>query len=120
MSMRPKAMTPEAFEIMPDGRQICNETPAGRIEYRARTLFMRKRQGDLCRWCGMWMHKDETTFDHDSRRNGRQDDRVAILKDGKMKWINAAVHALCNGARGSRIQFTREEADNAKRKDQQV
>lgn len=93
-----------AITTMPDGKEICSPTGSGAREYRRRTLAMRARQGELCRWCGMWMPEDETTFDHDDRRTkGRRDDRIVVL--GKRK--NAAVHKLCNGERGSRAQLTK-------------
>lgn len=93
-----------SYETMPDGREICTETPAGKREYRARTLVMRWRQGELCRWCGQWMAEDETTFDHDNRRGaGRRDDRIEVL--GKRQ--NAAVHKLCNQERGSQARLSK-------------
>jgi DNA repair photolyase len=104
-------MTEQPWVTFPDGREICHLTAAGKREYRNRTLKMRKRQGELCRWCGEWMREEETTFDHDARRNGRQDDRAEIKdpETGKVRWLNAAVHKLCNGMRGSRPQLTRSE-----------
>ena len=91
------------FATLPDGREICLDTPRGRLEYRQRTLAMRTRQGSLCRWCGHFMREEETTFDHDALRNGRQDDRIEIAGQR----INAAVHKLCNSERGSQRKLTR-------------
>lgn len=99
-----------AFETMPDGREICLDTPAGKKEYRCRTLECRRRQGELCRWCGFWMAEEQTTLDHDNRRGGgRRDDRIVIIVLGKRVRHNAAVHMLCNGERGSQKRLTRLE-----------
>lgn len=84
-----------------DGRQICSQTPAGRKEYRNRTLQMRTRQGCLCGLCGRWMQEEDTTFDHEIPRGAggaNTDDRIEV--DGKRK--NAAVHWSCNSDKGSR------------------
>lgn len=105
-----------AFTTLPDGREICSPTAAGRREYRHRTLLMRARQGNLCRWCGLWMAEDETTMDHDGRRNGRQDDRTQKIVRGRMRRINAAVHKLCNSARGSSCHLTLEAFEAAKQR----
>lgn len=96
--------------IMPDGREICIESNAGKREYRNRTLAMRERQGELCRWCGHWMKENETTFDHDDRRGGgRQDDRILVPSGGRLTRKNAAVHKLCNGERGSSPHLTKRD-----------
>ena len=91
------------IHTLSDGREICLATSAGRREYRVRTLAMRRRQGDLCRWCGCFLPEDEASFDHDRLRNGRQDDRILVAG----KPINAAVHKLCNSERGSRRNLIR-------------
>jgi|SRR5882762_9480399 len=93
-----------AVEIRSDGREICAETQRGREEYSLRTLKMFDRQKGICRWCEKPMFWGEQTFDHDrGRTKGNQDDRIEV--DGI--WINAAVHGICNGERGSSKILTR-------------
>lgn len=105
------------FTTYDGGRQICSPTAAGCREYRRRTLLMRTRQGNLCRWCGYWMAEDETTFDHDRRRGaGRQDDRIEVPVRVHMRRINGAVHKLCNAARGSSYHLTLEAFESAKQR----
>lgn len=99
---------PIDFPDGPGGREICQlETAEGARIYRSRTLSMRKRQKELCRWCGLWMAEDETTFDHDEMRSVHHDDRICKLVNGVMKAINAAVHKLCNVARGSQKRLSK-------------
>jgi hypothetical protein len=61
---------------------------------------MAERQGWLCGLCGLLMSKETVTFDHEFGRGmggARREDRIEI--DGRR--INAAVHFLCNGLKGS-------------------
>lgn len=93
-----KRIKPPAVTIMPNGQEICSPTPAGKKEYRRRTLAMRTRQNELCRWCGKWMSETDCTFDHEEGRTvGRRDER--IFANGRKQ--NAALHFICNGLRGS-------------------
>lgn len=83
-----------------DGRECCTETKEGRAEYLLRTYQMARRQKGLCAICGLPLGED-VSFDHQRGRGfngGFRDDRIKV--DGK--WHNAAVHWLCNGAKGSR------------------
>ena len=90
----PKRRQPPV-KVYPDGREVCRNTPAGKAEYRNRTLAMRTRQNNLCSWCGWFMAVEETTFDHSEGRgfNGsHRDDRCEF---------NTAMHLLCNQKKAS-------------------
>lgn len=96
-----KRVKPPAVTIMPDLREICSPTPAGKREYRRRTLEMRTRQKELCCICGKWMVEHDTTFEHQDGRgmnSSHRDDRLAI--DGNA--YNGAAHSGCNREKGSK------------------
>lgn len=90
-----------AFWKYPSGREVCkDEKPAGRNEYRGRTLAMVQRQGWICALCGATMGFD-ASFDHEHGRGmggAKRDDRIEI----EGQWQNAAVHIRCNTEKGSR------------------
>jgi hypothetical protein len=92
--MPPKRRQPPV-KVYPCGREVCRNTPAGKSEYRNRTLFMRATQNNLCSWCGLFMSQEDCTFDHSEGRgmNGsHRDDRV----EG-----NTAMHSKCNVIKAS-------------------
>ena len=96
-------MTLSAMRVMKDGREIARKTALGRAEYRRRTIAMAERQAWRCGLCGLAMTPETATFDHQWGRGmggARRDDR--ILLDGRR--FNAAVHYICNGMKGSRVQ----------------
>lgn len=103
---RPKRRKPKKYVvggliIYPDGREVCRENQEGRRIYKQRTMAMRERQGELCCLCGLWMHPDDTTFEHERSRGmggAFRDDRSEV--DGVR--VNGAAHELCNGQKGSR------------------
>ena len=89
-------------KVYPGGREVCGKTALGKAEYRRRTLSMAERQGWRCGLCGLRMTESTATFDHEFGRGmggARRDDRI-FSDNGN--WINAAVHMLCNGIKGSR------------------
>ena len=101
-----------AVRVFNGGREVCDQlTKAGRDEYHSRKFKMLNRQGgrcalqitDICKQRqGRWP-KDEIQFDHESGRGGgKQDDRIEVMRDGKMVPQNAAVCPWCNSAKGSR------------------
>lgn len=103
-SNRPVTYPKLGVRIFPDGREVCLENAEGKRLYRRRTLAMRDRQLEICRLCGLWMHEDETTFDHGIPRGmggGFTDDRIDIV-DEEGNFINTAAHMKCNGAKGSK------------------
>lgn len=85
---------------MPDGREVCQPTKIGRVEYQRRLGVMAIRQNFLCAICGQYPGFAKETFDHqDGRGSGgsHRDDRIEI--DGK--WHNAALCSDCNTRKGS-------------------
>lgn len=101
-----------AVKVFDGGREICNQlTKEGRDEYHRRKFMMWDRQGkrcalqitDICKQRqGRWP-KEEIQFDHESGRGGgKQDDRIEVIRDGKVVPQNAAVCPFCNSAKGSR------------------
>ena len=100
----------EAVHVFPCGREVCSDTPAGRTEYKRRTLQRAEEQGWICRICGLAMNPYSVTLDHEAGRGmnaGHRDDR--IFKDGKP--YNAAVHFWCNGAKGSRRGYVNSKTE---------
>ena len=102
----------EPMKVFPDGREILDlKTKAGSDEYQRRKLAMWERQGrrcalqitDICKQRqGRWS-KDDITYDHENGRGaGKQDDRILVMRDGKLVWQNSAVCWFCNSAKGSR------------------
>lgn len=80
----------------PDGREVCQETAAGKREYEDRRTISWTKQKGLCALCGEWLHPIEATTDHIKPRGmggARRDDRQENIQ---------AVHALCNSAKGSK------------------
>ena len=83
--------------IKPDGKEICDQTTAGRREYVRRTAAMQERQNNLCAHCGKPMYVP--CFDHENGRGaGKHDDRIEV----EGIWQNAALHWTCNSERGSK------------------
>lgn len=90
---------PTAVKTFRDGREVCKDTPAGRVEYRMRTLAMAERQHWVCPApdCGMTMVPREATFQHGRGRGmggGHRDDRID--QPGNEAW-----HYWCNARQGS-------------------
>lgn len=89
-----------AVKVHRDGREVCQETPAGRAEYKLRRDTMWRRQRGVCPWCGQYIACGHGEFDHENGRGsggGKRDDRIIV--DGKEQ--NACLHPLCNSDRGS-------------------
>jgi hypothetical protein len=83
-----------------DGREVCEESAAGRREYLRRLEIMVQRQNFRCSGCKRRLSLFGATFDHNPRRKmgaAFRDDRV-VLPDGS--WINSAMHWSCNGEKG--------------------
>ena len=92
----------EAVKVFADGREVCQDTVAGKREYENRTTQMLERQGFRCCLCGEFVWPAEVTFEHEDGRGmggARRDDRIS-LPDGT--WINGAAHRHCNNEKGSR------------------
>lgn len=85
-----------------DGRELCDETSAGRREYKARKDAMWERQGMKSAISGNGMSRYYCEFDHQAGRGmggAHRDDRI-VLPDGT--WINAALNPSENTAKGSK------------------
>jgi hypothetical protein len=89
-----------------DGREICDKTSAGKIEYNRRKEVMWKRQHGLCGLkisarCPVFIPLEQATFEHQDGRGmggAKRDDRVEI--DGKP--YNLVACCWCNFEKGSR------------------
>ena len=105
---QPKAKGPSLrFELIlggavrryPDGREVCQDNPAGRREYSRRVDRMLERQDNRCCLCNKRLHRSDATFEHHRRRGMHaafREDRIE--KDGQP--INGAAHWDCNVKRG--------------------
>lgn len=82
-----------------DGREVCQENPAGFREYKRRVEVMVERQGRRCCLCNRRLSPGNATFEHQRRRGMHaafRDDRIE--KDGE-EW-NGAAHWICNSEKG--------------------
>ena len=82
-----------------DGREVCQDSPAGWREYKRRVSVMLQRQGRRCCLCNRALALANATFEHQRRRGmgaAWRDDR--ITKDGQ-DW-NGAAHWVCNSEKG--------------------
>jgi len=82
-----------------DGREVCQDSPAGWREYKRRVEVMVQRQNYRCSLCNRPLSLATATFEHQRRRGmgaAWRDDR--ITKDGQ-DW-NGAAHWVCNGEKG--------------------
>lgn len=91
------------YRKYPDGREVCERSRLGQLEYEKRRNAMFKRQKGLCGLCGEPISGGEraATFDHEDGRGmggAHRDDRIE--KDGKP--YNCAAHLGCNYLKGSR------------------
>lgn len=88
-----------SVRLYKDGREVCQDSPAGWREYKRRVEAMLLRQGGRCCLCNRRLALSQATFEHQRRRGigaAWRDDRIS--KDGK-EW-NGAAHWVCNGERG--------------------
>ena len=89
----PRVSAP-AFKTMRDGREICLNTPAGKEEYKQRTIQMYERDKFICCLCGQSIAYGYT-FEHRDGRGmggGKRDDRIAR---------NGVAHFYGNARKGS-------------------
>lgn len=87
-----------AVKVYPGGREVCQNTAAGKREYRLRTIKMVNRQKGICPKCCKSMSLLDFSFQHGDTRGmggGRRDDRIDSPG-------NCAMHVRCNGELGSR------------------
>jgi hypothetical protein len=85
---------------MPDGREICQPSTAGRRLYADRVQQMVQRQDFRCSLCNERLSPATATFEHERRRGAggsRRDDRIV---DECGNWLNSAAHWICNSEKG--------------------
>src|SRR5271155_1911921 len=83
------------YRVMPDGREICNSSTAGREEYKQRREYVWDRDRGTCCLCQLQVALDWCTLEHKNGRgmNGsKRDDRPAAC--GVAHWAG-------NNAKGS-------------------
>ena len=98
-SLRYELIANGSVRKYPDGREVCQDSPAGWREYKRRVSVMLNRQGGRCALCNRPLALANATFEHQRRRGmgaAWRDDR--ITKDGQ-DW-NGAAHWVCNSTRG--------------------
>jgi hypothetical protein len=98
-SLRYQMILNGAVRVYPDGREVCQDSPAGWREYKRRVEAMLQRQNYRCCLCRRRLSLGNATFEHQRRRGmgaAWRDDR--ITKDGK-DW-NGAACWVCNGEKG--------------------
>ena len=91
-----------AVRVYPDGREVCQDNSAGRVEYKRRVHIMLQRQGFKCCLCEEAMNSYNATFEHRCPRGlagARRDDRI---EDGQGNPMNGAAHWTCNVEKGSK------------------
>ncbi len=85
-----------AVKVYPDGREVCQDTRAGRAEYKRRTEKMYLRDEAICCICLLPIAAlDEATTEHKGKRGmggGLRDDRIEK---------NGVAHGWCNSELGS-------------------
>ena len=94
VSKKRRARSGVPFKTMKDGREICLKTPAGKEEYKQRTIQMYERDKCICCLCGQFIAYGYTFEHKDGRGMGgsKRDDRI----EG-----NGVAHWLGNGRKGS-------------------
>src|SRR3984885_1455172 len=100
-SLRYTSILNGAVRVYPDGREVCQDSPAGWREYKRRVEAMLLRQQGRCCLCGKRLALREATFEHQRRRGmgaAWRDDRIFFSKDGQ-DW-NGAAHWVCNSEKG--------------------
>ena len=98
-SLRYRPILDGAVRVYPDGREVCQDSKAGWLEYNRRVKVMLQRQEGRCCLCHRPLALLNATFEHQRRRGigaAWRDDR--ITKDGQ-DW-NGAAHWTCNGEKG--------------------
>jgi hypothetical protein len=100
-SLRYELILNGAVRKYPDGREVCQDSPAGLREYKRRLDIMLTRQGWACCDCGKKIRsREDATFEHQRRRGmgaAFRDDRIY---DSQGHQKNGAAHWVCNGERG--------------------
>jgi len=94
-SLRFELICDGAVRKYPDGREVCQDSPAGYREYKRRVELMLIRQNWICCDCGEKIKSiADATFEHQRRRG-----MGAAFRDDRPE-INGAAHWICNVERG--------------------
>ncbi|MCU1338815.1 MAG: hypothetical protein JWO19_4396 [Bryobacterales bacterium] len=100
-SLRYDLLLDGAVRRYPDGREVCQDSPAGWREYKRRLEIMLSRQGHMCCLCDKRIRSlVDATFEHQRRRGmgaAFRDDRIY---NPRGEWMNGAAHWVCNGEKG--------------------
>ena len=99
-SLRFELILNGAVRVYPDGREVCQDSPAGWREYKRRVGVMVQRQKYRCCFCGARLSLAEATFEHQRRRGmgaAWRDDRIV---DSEGREVNGAAHWVCNVEKG--------------------
>jgi hypothetical protein len=115
----PKTMAMHGVILYPNGRQKCDRSRAGRMEYKRRTALMWDRQKGFCGLqispdCPGKITLEQATFEHQDGRGmggAKQDDRIETMVDGKIEAYNLASCTHCNVLKGSRSLESVRQAD---------
>jgi hypothetical protein len=110
-TFKPKKAKPSPFAVLgvrhyADGREVCDKTYSGQLEYNRRKEVMWKRQHGVCGLrisplCPVYITLKAATFEHQDGRGAggfKRDDRIEI--DGKP--YNMVACLMCNSLKGSR------------------
>lgn len=88
--------TTPALYIYPDGREVCRDNKAGKLEYERRRRVAWNQQGRVCAICKMPLWFFSAVSDHIQPRGmggARRDDRQENIQ---------ATHSVCNYEKGSK------------------
>jgi hypothetical protein len=100
-SLRYELILNDAVRRYADGREVCQDSPAGRREYNRRLEIMLSRQGHMCCLCEKRICTlQDATFEHQRRRGlggAFRDDRCY---NSRGEWMNGASHWVCNSEKG--------------------
>jgi hypothetical protein len=100
-SMRYELILDGAVRKYKDGREVCQDSPAGWREYGRRLEIMLSRQAWMCCDCDERIRsRADATFEHQRRRGmgaAFRDDRVYNSRGEQM---NGAAHWTCNSEKG--------------------
>lgn len=99
-SLRYELIANGSVRKYPDGREVCQDSPAGYAEYKRRVEIMLSRQNWRCCLCEKRLALADATFEHQRRRGMHaafRDDRIYNERGEQM---NGAAHWSCNGEKG--------------------
>lgn len=99
-SLRYETILDGAVRVYPDGREVCQDSPAGYREYTRRVGVMVERQRFRCCLCNERLARTDATFEHQRRRGmgaAFRDDRIV---DSEGTEVNGAAHWICNEGKG--------------------